>query len=74
MPYVWWHSGYDSLCHAFPSTQPSEAYFEAACTHSVPPEHLLREPNGPLCVPCLIKVGSELPKEDPTTAGNTWRD
>ncbi|MCC8245396.1 hypothetical protein [Saccharothrix luteola] len=60
MPYVWWHSGYDRLCHAFAVDQASEAYFEAACAHSVPPEHVLRSRTGALCVPCLVEVGSTM--------------
>ncbi|XVV04630.1 hypothetical protein ACQPW3_04230 [Actinosynnema sp. CA-248983] len=72
MTYVWWHSGYDSLCHAFSPQQASEAYFEAVCTHSVPPEQLVREPQGTLCVSCLIKVGMEMPAEDHRTS--TWID
>ncbi|MFI9816245.1 hypothetical protein [Saccharothrix variisporea] len=72
MTYVWWHSGYDSLCHAFSAHQASEAYFEAACTHSVPPEHLVRRQEGTLCVACLIKVGSELPED--THPAQSWRD
>ncbi|GAA0215625.1 hypothetical protein GCM10010492_11800 [Saccharothrix mutabilis subsp. mutabilis] len=72
MTYVWWHSGYDSLCHAFSPVQASEAYFEAACTHSVPPDKLVRDTQGALCMSCLIKVGSEMPTED--CRASTWRD
>ncbi|MFE2757701.1 hypothetical protein ACFXGA_37435 [Actinosynnema sp. NPDC059335] len=68
MTYVWWHSGYDLLCHAFAVEQVSEAYFEAACAHSVPPELVTRSPGGALCVPCLVEVGSELGEVD------RWRD
>ncbi|MCE6994446.1 hypothetical protein LZG04_06440 [Saccharothrix sp. S26] len=65
--YVWWHSGYDRLCHAFSTRQASAAYFEAACTHSVPPEYVVRERSGTLCVPCLVEVGSTM-EED-----HAWR-
>ena len=58
--YVWWHSGYDRLCHAFSVRQASEVFFEAVCAHSVPPEHVLRAASGTLCVPCLVEVGSAL--------------
>ncbi|MFE9743501.1 hypothetical protein ACFYOT_01205 [Saccharothrix saharensis] len=60
MTYVWWHSGYDRLCHAFSVRQASAAYFEAACAHSVPPEHVVRSASGTLCVPCLVEVGSAM--------------
>ncbi|WP_077008175.1 hypothetical protein [Saccharothrix sp. ALI-22-I] len=68
MPYVWWHSGYDRLCHAFPVRQASEVYFEAACAHSVPPDLVVRTPGGALCVPCLVEVGSAMDDD------HGWRD
>jgi hypothetical protein len=63
MPYMWWHSGYDRLCHAFAveqTTDDGRSYYEAACEHSVPLEHVEREQRGELCMVCLIKVGSQL--------------
>ncbi|MFD1152194.1 hypothetical protein [Saccharothrix hoggarensis] len=73
MAHVWWHSGYDRLCHAFSVEQTSgehagAAYFEAACAHSVPPELVVRSPAGALCVPCLVEVGSAMEGRD------AWRD
>ncbi|MBW4719181.1 hypothetical protein [Saccharothrix obliqua] len=57
MPYVWWHSECDSLCHAFSTQQVVVDRYEAACMRYVPPDLLLREATGPLCVPCLLRVG-----------------
>ncbi|NUT48595.1 MAG: hypothetical protein HOV94_15000 [Saccharothrix sp.] len=68
MPYVWWHSGYDRLCHAFSVDQASEAYFEAVCAHSVPPDLVVRSPSGTFCVSCLVGVGSALSDDE------RWRD
>ena len=70
MPYVWWHSGYDSMCHAFVDVgvEGDRAFYEAVCEHSVPVERLEREQCGHLCVMCLIKVGDALPDD-----GGGWR-
>ncbi|MFI9011903.1 hypothetical protein ACIGNX_32160 [Actinosynnema sp. NPDC053489] len=71
MPYAWWHSGYDELCHAFAAEQRSEAFFEAACAHSVPPTLVVRSPSGALCPRCLVEVGSAL---DDRHDDLRWRD
>jgi hypothetical protein len=69
MPYVCWHSGYDSLCHAFEVEDvEGRTFYEAVCEHSVPVERVEREQCSHLCVVCLIKVGAALPDD-----GGGWR-
>ncbi len=71
MPYVWWHSGYDQLCHAFKAEHTAvmdRSFYEAVCEHSVPVERVEREQHGHLCVTCLVKVGATLPDD-----GGGWR-
>ncbi|KAA2263244.1 hypothetical protein F0L68_10525 [Solihabitans fulvus] len=66
MRYIWWQSGYDDRCHAFPANQTTETdrgYYEAACDHSVPPGRVIREQGGQLCTACLILVGLDLPED-----------
>jgi hypothetical protein len=71
MPYVvWWHSGYDQLCHAFKAEHAAtgRSFYEAVCEHCVPVERLKREQHGRLCVSCLVEVGLMLPDD-----GGGWR-
>jgi hypothetical protein len=56
----WQRSGYDDRVHAFATDGRPASFVEAACTHSVPFDKVIRTHEGARCVACLLIVGDWL--------------
>jgi hypothetical protein len=58
----WQLSRYDDRVHAFPIDRPA-SFVEAACTHSVPFDKIIRTHAGTRCLACLLIVGDRLARQ-----------
>jgi len=57
--WLWQLSGYDDRVHAFERAG-GASFVEAACSHSVPFDKVVRGHEGSRCLACLLIVGDHL--------------
>ncbi|MGH3758680.1 hypothetical protein [Actinophytocola sp.] len=65
----WRLSRYDDRVHAFVSHERPASFVEAACTHSVPIDKIMKSHAGSRCVACLLIVGDHLAQHHQLGAG-----
>jgi hypothetical protein len=58
--WLWQVSGYDERVHAFERSERMASFVEAACSHSVPFDKVMRGHEGSRCLACLLIVGDHL--------------